>query len=120
VQTAIVLYERTAATPPADQESVAISAAIDGLAGFREVVGLTAAGNEEEAHQQLTSLVERDPDAPMARLATQFWDQYGMTASARAACAQLEPQVDSQAAEVLQTLGSLAVEIRHDEVCVLP
>jgi endoglucanase len=120
IDTAANLYEQVFDTPASREESAVMSAAIDGLAGFRAIVGLTAAGREEEAHRRLALLTDRDPEAPLARLAAQFWDQYGMTASARAACAQLAPQVDTQAATVLQTLGSLGVDIRHDELCVLP
>ena len=120
VQTAIDLYEQTLNTAASEEESASISAAIDGLASFRQIVGLTAGGREEEARRRLTVLAERDPDAPLARLGAQFWDQYGMTASASTACAELAPQADTQAGAVLQTLGSLGVDIRHDELCVLP
>jgi len=120
VETAIDLYEQAINTPASEEESALISAAIDGVAGFREIVGLTATGHEEEARRRLTFLAERDPDAPLVRLAAQFWDQYGMTGSVRAACAQLAPQVESQAGAVLTTLRSLGVDLRHDELCVLP
>jgi len=120
VEAALDLYEQAINTPASAEESTSVSAAIDGLAGFREIVGLTAAGREDEAHRRLTLLAARDPGAPLARLAAQFWDQYGMTASARAACAQLAPQVDTQAGAVLATLSSLGVDIRHDELCALP
>jgi hypothetical protein len=120
VETAIELYEQAINTPASEEESAVISASIDGLAGFREIVGLTAAGREEEARGRLAFLAERNPDAPLVRLAAQFWDQYGMTANARAACAQLAPQVGTQAGAALKTLESLGVRIEHDELCVLP
>ena len=41
--------------------------------------------DEEQARRELASLVADESDAPLSRLAAQFWDQYGMTASARAA-----------------------------------
>jgi hypothetical protein len=120
VEAAIDLYEQAINTPASEEESASISAAIDGLAGFREIVGLTVAGREDEARGRLAFLAQRDPEAPLARLAAQFWDQYSMTASARAACAELAPQVDTQAGVVLKTLESLGVRIQHDELCVLP
>jgi hypothetical protein len=120
VQTAVDLYEQTSGAPHSDGESTATSAAIDGLARFRELVGLVALGEEEQAHRQLALLAEPDPGAPLARLAVQFWDQYAMTASARSACDQLAPQIDAQAGEVLKTLGSLGVHVQHDELCIVP
>ena len=120
VEAAIDLYERVINTPASENESPMTSSAIDGLARFRQLVSLAAAGREEEARWRLMPLVDRDPDAPLARLAAQFWDQYGVTASARAACAQLAPQVETQAGLVLRTLSALGVEILHDELCVVP
>jgi endoglucanase len=120
LEPALDLYEQVLNTPPSEEESPTAYAAIDGLARFREVVGLTAAGREDEARQRLTSLIERDPDGSLARLATQFWDQYGMTVSARAACAQLAPQVATQAGPVLIILRSVGVDVLHDQLCVLP
>lgn len=120
LQTAIDLYEQAATTPPSSEESTTTSAAIDGLARFRELVGLTAIGDEEQARRQVALLAADQRDEPFARLAAQFWDQYGMTSSARAACAQLAPQVETQARPALETLGSLSVQLRHDEVCVVP
>jgi hypothetical protein len=117
---AIELYDQIAASTPSDQESAETSAAIDGLAGFREIVGLTAVGDEDGARRQLTLLANRDAGAPLTRLAAQFWDQYGMTGGVQAACAQLAPQIDTQAGAVLRTLESLGVEIKHDELCVVP
>jgi len=119
VRKALELYEQVAKTPPSDGESPTISAAIDGLARFRRLVGLTTIGDEEQARRELASLVADESDAPLSRLAAQFWDQYGMTASARAACAQLAPQVDTQAAGVLKTLSSLGIKLQHDELCVV-
>jgi endoglucanase len=120
LQTALELYEQTVRMPKSKQESEAVSAAIDGLARFRELVGLTILGEDDRAQLQVVLLSESDPGAPLSRLAAQFWDQYTMTASAHAACAQLAPQVDSQAGAVLDTLGSLGVNILHDELCVVP
>jgi hypothetical protein len=117
---AIMLYSQAASAVPSEEESDAISSAIDGLAGFREVVSLTAIGDEEQAHQRLELLLDTDASGTFARLAAQFWHEYGMTASVRAACAQLAPQVDTQAGALLKELDSVGVHIRHDELCVVP
>ena len=119
-RTALNLYRQVVETPPSDEESPAIADAIGGFARFRRLVGLTAIGDEEQARVELESLVGDQPDAPLARLGAQFWDQYTMTASARAACAALAPQVDSQATATLATLRSLGVTLQHDELCVVP
>jgi endoglucanase len=120
MHTAINLYQQVADAPPSEDESRSISEAVGDVGRLRAIIGLTAIGEEEQARHQLTLLVERDPAATLARLATQFWDQYGMTGSARAACAQLAPQVESQAGALLNTLASVGVQIRHDELCVIP
>ena len=119
VRTALDLYGQVLETPASGEESSTMSTAIDGLARFRRLVGFTTIGDEDQAAHELASFVEQQPGAPLARLAAQFWDQYGMTASAGAACAQLAPQVDSQAVLPIQTLNALGVKIRHDELCVI-
>ena len=81
---------------------------------------MAATGDEAGARGQLALLAERHSGAPLARLASQFWDQYTMTGSPRAACAQLTPQVEAQASGVLNTLASVGVPIRHDELCAVP
>jgi len=118
--TAINLYEEVATTSPSEQESQPASVAISGLARFRALVALTSLGEEDRAHAELQALLATDANAPLARLAAQFWDQYGMTARPRAACAQLGPAVDSQARAVLDTLASLGIKMQHDELCVVP
>ena len=40
----------------------------------------------------LAELQKRDPSAPLARLGSQLYDQYGMTGQLRGACAQLLPR----------------------------
>jgi hypothetical protein len=117
---AIGLYEQVSATPPGQGETPAESAAIDGLAGFRETVILVVAGRDDDARQQLTTLQERDPNGPLTRLAAQFWDQYGMTALPRAACFQLAPQVASQAGAALEILGTLGASVDADTLCTVP
>jgi hypothetical protein len=120
LSTAISLYEQVAATPPADQESPPASEAITGLARFRALVALTALGDDDLARAELQALSTADPNAPLARLAAQFWDQYGMTGSARAACAQLATAVDSQAHPVLDALADVGIWLQPDELCFVP
>ncbi len=82
--TAIAFYDEVSAAPRSDQELEQVSLAIDGLARFRAIVGLTTLGQEEQAANELQMLLGSGADEPFARLASQFWDQYSMTASARA------------------------------------
>ena len=70
---------------------------VTNFAHFRAMVTLLAAGDEDQAREHLDALRDRDANAPLTRLAIQVWDQYGMTGSIRAACAQAAPQVASQA-----------------------
>jgi hypothetical protein len=119
VQTAVELYDQVARTPPSDAESPPLATGIGDLSRFRALIALASIGQEDSARHRLDLLVDGDPGSPMARLAAQFWDQYSMTASVRAACAQLAPDVEPQAATVLATLASMGVEIRHDELCVV-
>jgi hypothetical protein len=117
--TAIELYDEVANTSSSDQESRPESMAISGLARFRAIVALTSLGDDEQAHNEVQALLESDANAPIARLAAEFWDQYGNTGSARTACAALGPSVDSQARSILEALASLGINIQHDEVCVV-
>jgi hypothetical protein len=117
---AIEIYEQVSGTPPDPAETPAESAAIDGLAGFRAVVALAAAEREDDARQQLLTLQDRDPNGPLTRLATQFWDQYGMTALARAACAQLAPYVAPQAGPALDVLRTVGAGVDADTLCAIP
>jgi hypothetical protein len=117
---AAALYQRVLNTPPTAGESAEISSAIDGLARFRAIVTLLAAGRESEARQQLDALEQRDQTAPFARLAAQLWDQYGMTGQLRAACAQLRPQIDTQAGPVLAALQAAGVSVNPNALCAPP
>jgi aryl-phospho-beta-D-glucosidase BglC (GH1 family) len=117
---AIDLYDDVANAAPSDQESQPESASIEGLARFRALVGLTSLAEDERAHAELQALVDSDASAPLARLAAQFWDQYSMTGSARAACAELGTSVDSQARPVLDLLTSMGIRMQHEELCVVP
>jgi hypothetical protein len=120
LRAAISLYDEVATMPPSDQESQPTTVAISGLARFRALIALTSLGEEDQAHAELQALLTSDAKAPLARLAAQFWDQYTMTATARAACAQLTPSVDSQAHQVLDTLASVGVRLQHEELCLVP
>jgi hypothetical protein len=111
------LYERVINTPPTAGESAAATVAIEDFAHFRAMVALLAAGNEDDARTHFEALRGREPSAPLPRLADQFWNQYSMTASVKAACAQLQPQVASQAGPVLSTLQSLGVSIDSTSFC---
>jgi hypothetical protein len=118
--TAAELYQRVVNTPPLPSEQAAATAAIDGFARFRAMLALLQTGHEAEAREQLDALQARDTQAVFARLGSQLWDQYGMTGQVRAACAQLRPQVASQAGAVLATLQNLGVSISPDTLCSVP
>lgn len=114
---AAVLYERVLNTPPPAGEPKAASDAINDYADFRAMVSLVSAGNEDDARAHVEALRARGASAPLGRLADQFWNQYSMTASARAACAQLQPEIASQAAPVLSTLQGLGVRADAASLC---
>jgi tetratricopeptide (TPR) repeat protein len=120
LKTAVALYERVVNTPPASSETAAASAAITDFAYFRGMVGLLAESQEDEAKAQLDALQQRDPNAPLSRLGSQLWDQYGMTGQLRGACAQLQPQIASQAGGVLATLQGLGVAVDGPTLCSVP
>ena len=65
----------------------------------------------------MEALRSREASAPLPRLADQFWNQYSMTASVKAACAQLQPEIASQAGPVLSTLQSLGVAADPARLC---
>jgi hypothetical protein len=111
------LFERAINTPPASSEATAASVAITDYAHFRAMVALLAAGREDEARAHMEALRSREPSAPLPRLADQFWNQYSMTASVKAACAQLQPQIASQGTPVLATLQSIGVNADPTRLC---
>ncbi len=113
------LYDRVLNTPPTG-ESPAARSAIDDLADFRAMVALLANGREDDGRAHLDALQKRDANAPLARLGNQLWDQYGMTGQLRGACAQLQPQVVSQAGPQLATLQGLGVTIEANTLCSVP
>jgi hypothetical protein len=115
--TAAQLYERVVNTPPSPSETAELRSAIDGFARFRAVASLLASGREADAREQLDALQQRDQVAPFARLAAQLYDQYGMTGQLRAACAQLRPQIESQAGPALAALQAAGVAINPATLC---
>jgi hypothetical protein len=113
------LYERVLDTPPTG-ESDAARSAIDDLADFRAMVALLADGREDDGHAHLDALQKRAANAPLTRLGNQLWDQYGMIGQLRGACAQLQPQLATQAGPELATLQGLGVTIEPQTLCSVP
>jgi hypothetical protein len=113
------LYERVLNTPPTG-EPATTTAAINDFAYFRDIVTLLADGREDDAHTQLMALQQADANAPMTRLGSQLWDQYGMVGQLRGACAQLQPQVATQAGATLGELQTLGVSVDPATLCVVP
>jgi hypothetical protein len=111
------LYQRVINTPPGPGEASALSATINEFAQFRDIVALLALKREDDAREQLDMLQQRSPNAPFARLAAQLWDQYSMTGQVRAACAQLQPQVVSQAGPTLEALRGAGVAVDPATLC---
>jgi hypothetical protein len=119
LKTAAGLYDRVVNTPPGSAEGSA-AVVVDDFAHFRAMLALLADGREDEAHTNLQALQKRDSTAPLARLGTQLWDQYGMTGQLRGACAQLQPQIATQAGSVLGTLQGLGVSVDAPTLCGVP
>ena len=120
LSSSLELYERVINTPPDVSESPALSAAIAEFAEFRAMLALVLLGREQDAHEHLRALQERNVASPLARLGSHFWDQYSMSADARAACADVTPQVATQAGPTLATLREAGVSIEPDAVCSVP
>jgi hypothetical protein len=116
---ASALYERVLNTP-ATGEPATTTSAINDFAHFRAMVTLLADGREDEAHAQLEALQQADASAPLARLGAQLWDQYGMVGQLRGACAQLQPQIASQAGATLTTLQTAGVTVDPQTLCSVP
>jgi hypothetical protein len=114
--TASGLYERVINTPPTGEAATTIMA-INDFAYFRDIVALLADGREDDAHTQLEALQQADANGAFPRLANQLWDQYGMTGTLRGACAQLQPQVASQAGGTLNALQTLGVSVDAASLC---
>ncbi len=120
LKTAAGLYDRVVNTPPNQGEAAVATSAIDDYARFRGMITLLADGREDEARADLQELQKRDPSSPLARLGSQLYDQYGMTGQLRGACAQLQPQVTTQAGPTLATLQGLGVAIDAPTLCSVP
>ncbi len=120
LKTAAGLYDRVTNTPPNQGEAAAATSAIDDYARFRGMLTLLADGREDEARIDLQELQKRDPNSPLARLGSQLYDQYGMTGQLRGACAQLQPQVTTQAGPTLATLQGLGVAVDAPTLCSVP
>jgi hypothetical protein len=114
---AALYYERIVNTPPAATESAAATLAINDYAHFRAIVAWLAAGQDDDAQEHLDALLSRDANAPLTRLALQLWDQYSMTANVRAACAQIQPEVLTQAGPIVQALQSQGVTVDPANFC---
>jgi hypothetical protein len=116
---ASMLYERVLNTPPTG-EAATVSSAINDFAHFRAMVTLLADGREDDARAQLDALQQADANAPLARLGSQLWDQYGMVGQLRGACVQLQPQIVSQAGATLTVLQTLGVTVDAQTLCSVP
>ena len=111
--------QRVTNTPSSPTEGSAATA-IDDLANFRAMLSLLANGQEDDAHQQLDSLQERDSSSPFARVGAQVWDQYGMTAQLRPACAQAQQQIATQLGPTIATLQGVGVVVDAQSLCSVP
>jgi hypothetical protein len=65
-------------------------------------------------------LEESSPGSPFARLGQQLWEQYGLTTQVRSACAQLQPDIASQAGPALGALQNLGVTTDAQSLCSAP
>src|SRR5262249_28580948 len=101
------LYERVVNTPPAPGDNPLLT----DFADFRALVAQLALGDEEQAQNHRDALQQRDANGVFSKLANQLWEQYSMVGALRGACAQLQPQVASQAASAITTLQGLGVTI---------
>ncbi|MBV9170231.1 MAG: hypothetical protein JOZ81_09140 [Chloroflexi bacterium] len=101
-------------------EAPELATAITDFAYFRGAIALLASGNEDEARAQLDALQTRDASSPLSRVGAQMWDQYGMTAQLRGACAQVQPQITTQAAQTFATLSAAGVSVDPATVCSVP
>ena len=115
------LYDRVVNTPRTPAESAEVATTMEDFARFRSLVSLLAVRREGDARDRLNELQDRDPNAPFARLAAQLWDQYSMTGQLRAACAQLQPQIATQAGPALAALQAAGVGgIDASSLCASP
>lgn len=115
------LYDRVVNTPPGTAEAATATSAINDFAWFRGMVTLLADGREDDAKTAHDTLLQRDPSAPLARLGDQLYNQYGMVGQLRGACAQLQPQVPTQAGPTLAALQGLGMtNVDAATLCSVP
>jgi hypothetical protein len=93
---------------------------IDSFARFRGMLALLASGRENDARAQLDALQTRAPDAPLARLGAELWDQYSMTGQLQSACRAVQPRLASQGGEAFSALNQLGVQVDAASVCAAP
>jgi hypothetical protein len=77
-------------------------------------------GSEQRAHQLVDRLRSANQDGPFTRLASDFWDQYGMMASISAACASIKGELPTQAGAAVGELHGLGVVSTAQEICTAP
>ena len=110
------LYERVLNTPTTGETSDQTTT-INSFARFRGMVSLLGDGREQDAKAQVDALQQADASGSMTRLAAQLWDQYSMVGSLRGACAQLQPQIATQAGPTLAALQALGVSVDPQTLC---
>jgi hypothetical protein len=120
VAQATALYRQVMAARPGPDESAEQTQDLTDFAEFRLLLTLVAAGDQAGAARLVGALQANAKASPFTRLAGQFWDQYGMSASLTGACAQVQPQVASQAGTQLAALRALGVAIPESAVCQPP
>lgn len=116
---AIALYQQSI-DAPADATPPRVIVAATTVARFRSLLAEALLGDEDAAYQQLSTLQNFAPGAPLTRLAAQFWDQYSMTADAGAACNELGPYVSSQAGATLRDLRAIGILVEPEALCSVP
>jgi hypothetical protein len=114
------LYGRVITASPSPSESAVQTHALTGFAEFRLLLTLIGRGSEQDAQQLVQRLRSANADSPFTRLASDFWDQYGMTASVAAACAAISSEVAGQASSAMAELQRLGAGTSPRELCVAP
>ncbi len=116
---AVALYQQSI-DAPTDATPATVIVAATAVARFRSLLAEVVIGDEDAAYEQLSILQNSAPGAPLTRLATQFWDQYSMTADAGAACNELAPYVSSQAGATLRELRTIGILLEPEVLCSVP
>jgi hypothetical protein len=114
------LYGRVISSSPDASESAAQTRALTDFAEFRLLLTLVAMGSEERAQRLVQRLGSRNADSPFTRLASDFWDQYGMTASLPAACSSISAEVPGQVGSAIAELQTIGIATSPRELCVAP